>query len=259
MAKHKKASLFDSEIRSLINQGLTNPEISINLNLSQAQVASYVQEVIGGNPNYLKRKTKHKHLHEEILKLRLKMSDKEIREKLSLNKSEMKSCLSRAYNDPKLAHLRKDKRRRDSWSSKELRFLFRWSGIISQEEINKHLKRGKNRIVIKEKLQSLGLCSKNINGLTLNKFKSIFKREPVYVLETHAGSPASKFTDIARWKIIPWCHVEEMLNDGVIGQTEAFKTYVKSMALFQKWVHGEDYWSSLTSLPAFNLDKELCK
>ena len=252
MVNNKKPSDFHDQIKDLVGIGLTNPEIATEIGLTRPQVAAYVQKFLGGNENYLKRRAKHKHLHEKILKLRLKMSDEEIRDKLCLSEGEMKSCMTCAYRREDLKHLRKDKRRRDSWSSDELRFLLKWSGIISQEEINKYLKRGKNRIVIKEKLQQLGLCSKNINGLTHSKFRALFGCDPFYFLQTSAGSPASKFSELANWIIVPWCHIEEMLNDGVIDHTESLKIYVSAMAIFQRWVHGDDYWKSLTSVPVFN-------
>ena len=252
MGTNKKAKQFHSEISNLIGQGLTNPEISKELGLSIAQVAVYTQRFLGGNPNYLKKISKHKHLHEKILKMRLKYTDKEIMNKFSLTSSELKSCMTHAYKNKKLGHLRKDTRRRDAWSGEELRFLLKWSGIISQKEINDYLGRGNGRIVIKEKLQSLGLCSKNINGLTYSKFTSLFNVDPLFILETSAGSPASPYFKAANWKLVPWCHVEEMLNDGIIDQAESIKIYVRTMASFQRWVHGKDYWRSMTSDPVFN-------
>jgi len=57
--------------------------------------------------------------------------------------------------------------------------------------------------------------------------------------------PASKFSDNANWKIVPWIHTEEMLNDNHINHTESLKIYIKSMAIFQKWIHGDNYWKVL--------------
>lgn len=251
MAKFKTARNFKDEIEGLIAMGKTNPEIATELGLTINQVALFAQRELGGNPNYLKKKTKHAHLHEEILKLRLKLSDAEIREKLGLTHGEMKSCMTYAYQREEFKHLRVETRRRDPWSSEELRFLLRWAGVITRKEINEHLGRGKNEIVIKEKLQELGLCSKNVNGLTFSQFRALFKRDPIFYLSTSAGSPASKFSEYANWKIVPWCHISEMIKDGEISYTSALHIQVEAMAMFQRWVHGDDYWRSLTSKPVF--------
>lgn len=246
-----KAKEFHTEIKDLINQGLTYPQISDELGLTRAQVSCYSQRFLGGNPNYINKKSKHKHLHKKILEMRLKISDKEIMQKLNLTKSEMKSCMTYAYKNKELSHLRKETRRRDSWSNKELKFLLQWSGIIPRKEINDYLKRGNSEIVIKEKLQQLGLCSKNVNGMTYSQFTSLFKTEPFFYIETSAGSPASKFAKFANWKIVPWCHIDEMIKNKDIEHTEAIETYINSMATFQRWVHGENYWKSLTRTPKF--------
>lgn len=251
MASKKRAKDFHNEIQDMIVFGLKNPEIAEELGLTVPQVAKYAQRNFRGNPNYLKQITKHTHLREVVLKDRLKFSDKEIMSKYGLTKSELKGCLTYAYKLKNLTHLRKDKRRRDSWSTEEYRFLFKWSGILSREEINSYIKRGKTDIVIKDKLRLLGLSSKNINGLTHSQFQKLFKKEPIYYLKTSAGSPASPFTESARWRIIPWCHIKEMLDSGHIAHSESINIYVSTMALFQKWVHGEDYWKSLTSKPCF--------
>lgn len=249
--KNKKAKDFHQEIHSLLLAGKTNPEIAEELGLTRCQVAIYVERNLGGNPNYLKKRSKHKHLHEKILTMRLSLSDAEIRKKLGLTESEMRSCMSSAYKKKQLKHLRKDDRRRDSWSSEELRFLLKFSGIIPQEDLAKILNRGKSRIVIKEKLQKLGLCSKNINGLTLSKFRVIFCCNPDFLVQTNAGSPSGIKSNQANWKIVPWCHIDELLDAKLIGCAEVFRTYVKTMATFQKWVHGNNYWASLTSEPMF--------
>lgn len=243
---------FHDEIKAMIGQGMTNPEIASELNVSRNALAIYVQKKLGGNDNYIKRKTKHKHLRKKVLELNLKMSNQEIAKKLNLTKSELKSCFTIAYMDQDLKHLRKDSRRRDPWSTRELRFLLRWSGVISQSDINEYLKRGKGRIVIKEKLQELGLCSKNVNGMTLSQFRALFKKEPVYILETWAGSPSSKFLNSpTHFKIIPWIHIDEMIKDGHIDTVKSIAIYVEAMAMFQEWIHGKNYWESLTSAPYF--------
>ena len=69
MVNKKYSKNFHSEIKSLLCQGMTNPEIAKTLGLSNGQVSSYTQRFLGGNPNYLSRLKKHSHLHEKILKM----------------------------------------------------------------------------------------------------------------------------------------------------------------------------------------------
>ncbi len=247
MANKKRAKDFHAEIHDMIVFGLNNREISEELGLSLAQVAVYVQRHLGGNPNYFNKKTKHKHLREKVLRDRLYLSDKDIMSKYSLSKSELKSCLTIAYKIDHLKKIRKDRRRRDTWSADEFRFLFRWSGVISRKEINKHLRRGKTEIAIKDKLSLLGLSSKNVNGLTYSQFTGLFNKKPRYFLETQAGSPGC-----LRWKLVPWCHIEEMIYDNYIEHSHAVTLYISAMAMFQRWVHGDNYWKSLTSTPKFS-------
>lgn len=255
MANRKKAKDFHHEIKDLINQGLTNPEIAEELKLTRSQVAIYSQRFLGGNPNYLKKKTKHKHLRKDVMTYFLDHSQDECIDKFGISKSEFKSIMTVGYRDQNLSHLRKDKRRRDAWSSEELRFLLKWSGVISRDEINSILKRGNSSIVIKEKLQKLNLCSKNVNGLTFSQFKKLFKSEPIYYLKTCAGNPGPSgcFSD-SRWKLVPWCHIEEMLVSGFVKHSESIVLYIMAMAKFQRWVHGKDYWKSLTSTPFLTSD-----
>lgn len=244
-----KARDLKQEIVDLIGQGKTNPEIAAKLDISKNSVAVFTQRELGGNPNYLKRKIKHKHLHRKVLTAKLAMNDLELMEKFNLSASELKSCLTSAYKREEFAHIRKDKRRRDAWSSEEYKFMLKYSGIISQDEISQQLKRGKGRRVVKEKMQQLGLSSKYINGLTLSKFYALFKKAPIYYLETTAGPPCSKFSKRSHFKIVPWCHIREMLIDGYVEQCEVFQVYIDAMAMFQRWIHGSDYWRSLVNNP----------
>lgn len=231
--------------------GFTNPEIAKELGLSVNQVANYARRYLKGNANHLKRITKHKHIIKDVMKYFLGHTEQECLSKFNITKSEFKSIMTMGYRDKNLTCYRKDTRRRDPWSKKELHFLLRWSGVLSTTEINNYLKRGVSKIVIKEKLISLGLASKNVNGLSYSQFTSLFKKEPLYYLKTAAGSPGSNSNSYSYWKIVPWMHVKEMLGSGYINHTESVKIYIEVMALFQRWVHGKDYWKSLTSVPAF--------
>lgn len=242
MKRKSKCEQFHDEIIVLIREGKACPEISRELGLSVHAVSNYCQRELSGNPNYLLRKKKHSHLHENVLNYFLNHTFKETQDHFQLTKSELKSCFTVAYRKPELSHIRKDKRRKDSWSSEELRFLFRKSGIISRDEINDHLKRGKTNIVIKEKISSFGICTKAINGMTISQFRNLFNKEPLSYIQTTAGSPGAYG---GFFKIVPWCHINEMLKSGYIDGIESVRIYIDAMSLFQKWIHGEDYWSSM--------------
>jgi biotin operon repressor len=247
MASKKKPRQFHNEIKDLINAGYTNPEIADELQFTRTQIASYAQRHFKTNPNYLKKITKHKHLRKKVMKYFLNHTAKQCQDKFNLTPSEFKSLMTTGYRVKEFKHLRKDTRLKTDWSTKELKFLLKYSGIISQKDIAETTGRGKSRIVIKEKLQSLNLCSKNINGLTLTKFIALFGKKPKYCIETSAGSP-SGFTN-SNWRIVPWLHIDEMLKEKYIDQIDSIKIYVETMALFQKWIHGKNYWQSLTKIP----------
>lgn len=251
MPCYSKCEPFIEDIKLMIKFGYNNVQIAEAIGLSKATVQLFVSRKLGGNPNYLKHKTKHKHLRKPVMEYFLSHTWEETKKHFKLKDSELKSIFTIGYIDPKLAHLRKDTRRRDAWSTEELRFLFRLTGVISRDEINQHLNRGNSGRVIKEKLMKLGIPAKNVNGLTYSQFTSLFKKKPVYYLATTAGSPGSKFVQYANWKIVPWCHIEEMLNDKYIEHSDAIKLYVETMAMFQRWVHGPNYWQSLTNKPVF--------
>jgi hypothetical protein len=227
-------------IKRMIEDGKTNLEIASFLNCSNESLSVFVRKKFGGNPNFLNSIKKHSHLHEEVLKLRLRHDDEFIMDKLNLTSRELKSCLTAAYKKPSLAHLRKDKRKRDPWSNYELKYLLKNAGLISRKKINDHLKRGKSDRVIKEKLNSLGISSKNLNGLTLTQFKNLFKKDPDNFIQTSAGPPNAfqrAGENGGRFKIVTWIEISKMIKEKKIDAPYAFKKYIDAMTLFQNWVN----------------------
>lgn len=233
-------------ISQFIKMGLTNKEIAKRLNRPLSGVSLVVSRKLGGNPNYRLKKTKHKHLHEVALKTFLTHSFEETAKILKLTESELKSCLTYAYQNEKLSHIRKDKRRHDDWSSKDLLFLLKYSGILSRDEINKKINRGSSGRVIKEKLMQLKVAGKNVNGLTLSQFQKLFNHKPEFYIQTSAGSSGAPKGINTCFKIVPWAHIDELLTKGIIEHEETVKKYISTMAMFQTWIHGKDYWKSLT-------------
>lgn len=246
MAKpYKKDEI--NKIKNLIKQGFTNKEIALKIDRPACAVAMVTQRKLGGNPNYRLKKTKHKHLRDKVLVYFLNHTMQETAEHFNLKMSELKSCLTVAYKNPLMAHVRKDKRRHDAWSERELLFLLKYSGVISRDEINEKLSRGNTGRAIKEKLMSLGVCSKNLNGMTLSQFRKIWGFDPEFYLMTTAGSPGG-FKNTTFFKIIPWAYIDELIKNKTINHEISFVKYVSTMAMFQKWVHGENYWHSLVNI-----------
>lgn len=244
-----KCEPFIDQITSMVRNGKTNVEISRKIGLNASTVSQFVRRKLCGNLNYLKKKTKHNHLHREILVFFLKHTEKETQDKFNLTQSEFKSCMTCAYKRKEFSHIRKDNRQHSQWSEKQYLFLLKYSGVVSRCELSKYIKRGRSEIVIKEKLQKLNICSKTTNGIRYSQFISIFSCEPDYILQTTAGSNGRGG---GCFKLVPWCHVDEMLSDGRINCSETLAIYFSAMAMFQRWIHGENYWQSLTAINRIN-------
>ena len=228
---------LDQELKDFVELGMTTKEISILLGLTQATVSIYCNRKLGlKNPNYLKRITKHKHLHKKALKTFLTNSHKETASILGLSEGELKSCLTYAYKDENLKSIRKDKRKKDKWSSRDLRILLTNAGLISRKEICEKLNRGKTVHVVKDKLGQLGVSSKNLNGLTITQFRNLFKKEARAYKKTSAGSGGDTLG--GHFKIVPWTLIEKEFECGYIDHSAEVELYVKSMALFQRWTTG---------------------
>ncbi len=236
---------FRDEIEILLDEGLTNPEISEVLGFDLGVVRRFVRSEYGGNKNFMKRHTKHKHLRAEALRMKTKerLGDNEIMRNLNLTKSELLSCLHKAYHDPSLSHLRVSPYKVKPWTDEDTLFLLRWSGILPISEIAKHVKGGVSVPAVKGKLAKLKVCSTNINGISVKQFEKLFNKLPEYYIETAAKTPG---IGDKKFQLVPWAFVEELLKKKKIRQSKIIREYVYSMAKFQKWLHGDNYWYSMT-------------
>lgn len=75
----------------------TYPEISELMGKSRSQCQQRAEYMGLTNPTYRIRKTKHKHLHKQVLIYYKTHSARETQKKFNLTPSEFKSCLTYAY------------------------------------------------------------------------------------------------------------------------------------------------------------------
>lgn len=239
-----KGDDFKERIASGLKRGLADPEIAQELNCSKHSVTMFRQRHIGPNPNYMKRKTKHKHLREDVFKYFQKHSYKECMEKFGLTKSELKSIFTVGYKIDALKKYRKDSRRKDAWTEEQIKEMLKCIGLLSRKEIAKRIGRGNAR-VIKEKLQHLGMTyPKYTNGLTMSRFRAIFGCEPEFYLETTAGPGRGMYASTF-FKIVPWCWIKDAIESGDLSPASPIIAWVNAMADFQEMIHGKDVYGSL--------------
>ena len=159
---------------------------------------------------------------------------KETCERFNLTESEMKSLQTAAYRMPELAHLRKDTRRKDAWTIKELKFMLKRAGIIERKNIGKHLGRGFST-VIKEKCQLLNCRGvRYINGLPLRLASLIVP--DIQGIKTLAGAPGPN--GCCHVTIVLWTELEKKIKYKRINPE--IRAAIKAMARFQKWIFGKE-------------------
>ena len=222
-------------LQILIESGHSNPEIAEIMDRPLTGIAIKSQRVCGGNPNYMKKKTKHKHLREPVMRYFLDHSAEQTMKKFKLTASEFKSLFVAGYMDPRLKHLRKDKRNKDLWTSRHYKILLQNSGLKPREEISKMIGKGNVNSCIKDRLRALKVASKSINGITISQYRSAFNSEPGFYIQTKAG-PTGGVHSSSHWKIIPWVYLEKEINDKKIKAPKITKDLVSAMALFQNWI-----------------------
>ncbi len=232
----KWAEWTESELMHLgflIQGGFTNPEISKIMGKPRTGVAIKAQRIWGGNPNYRKSITKHAHLREPVMRYFLKHSWEETKEKFGLTQSELKSLFTVGYRDQNLKHLRKDKRVKREWDTKDYLTLLRFAGLKQRTWISKKLKRGGVHST-RERLEKLGIASKNLQGITLSQYRQAFGAEPERYIQSEAGPNRSGMP--TRFKIILWSDLDRWLKRGKIHAPDVFKVHCSAMAMFQNWV-----------------------
>lgn len=224
----------------LIEAGFTNVMIADIMKKPRTGVQVKAFRMYGGNPNYMKKHTKHAHLRGQVFEYFMKHSWDETKEKFNLTQSELKSVFEVGYRDPKYKHLRKDTRRKDVWTTKDYLTLLRFAGLKQRTWIATKLKRGGVH-AIKDRLKRLGLSSKSLQGITLSQYRAAFLSEPKRYIQTEAGPNRSGMP--TRFKIITWVDLNKWLRSGEIHAPEIFKIHVSAMARFQEWV-----WNGYESL-----------
>lgn len=180
---------------------------------------------------------KHKHLRKPVLEYFLNHSFKEVMEHFKLTKSELKSVFTAAYKNPEWAHIRKDTRRKDLWSLKEILFLLTYSGLQSRSWIAKKLKRGCSTN-IKERLQKLGGSSKFRSGIPLT-WAQVFWPNAILdplCIQTKAGPNGINCR--TNFKIIVW---EDCLKLAKKYPTHSLMVDgIKAMIKYQKFIFQND-------------------
>lgn len=169
---------------------------------------------------------RHAHLRKRAMSYFLHHTFDETCQAFGLEKNQLRSLLNIGYTDPKLAHLRKDSRRKDSWTFKETLYLLRASGLQSREWIAKKLKRGTFHSV-KENASRLNFTTKYINGLPLKWAQELLQNKDIDYIEKKAPDKC----------FVPWVSLYYYARkDGLV--PEHILGLLAVMAKFQKRVHG---------------------
>lgn len=211
-------------IKMLARQGFSKAEVSRKTGVSVARLGNLGSSVKFQNGQVTRfKEVKAKKV--EIHLYRLKHGTAKTAKKFKLTPGQISHASQMATKrNPDLPRF--DNRRRDPWSAKELTYLLKYAGIKSRQEINEKLKRGKTDIVIKEKLDKLGVSSKNMNGISFLQFQNIFGEQP------------ELFVNGTRFKIIPYCYIVKFIRRKRIKIDDSLRIYFETMATFQKWIHG---------------------
>lgn len=180
---------------------------------------------------------KHKHLRLPALRYYQAHTAKETAKRFGLTDREFKSLITVTYKTAAWKKLRKETRTHEPWSAKELKFLLRHAGLVPRKKIMEKIGRGKNVCHIKERLQTLGVASRTIQGITLSQYINAFGERPRFFLKTSAGPDGgAKGTLPTRWKLVPWVWLDQELKAKRLKTAPEFRMLVSSMAMFQDWI-----------------------
>jgi hypothetical protein len=157
----------------------------------------------------------------------------ETQEHFKLTRGELKSIFTVGYRDPKLAHLRKDTRRKDSWSVEEMLFAIRHAGIRERNWIAMKLKRGNSGVVIKEKFQKWNASTKHLHGMPLNWALSLWPHaEFSNKIRTKAGPSGNE--GVWRFQLIPWADC--LKYSRTYSTPPAIRSGIRAMLRFQQFI-----------------------
>lgn len=222
-------------LRELVATGkYTYPEIAIFLGRGKASTLNKGLELGLKNKAYINQKTKHKHLREPVMRYFLTHTWEETRVRFGLTRSELKTIFTVSYRDPKLSHLRKDRRRKDPWTIKETLALCQNAGLISRREIARRLNRGSMHAV-KEAASRLNSSTRYLNGIPLNLAQLIDPQ--IRGIKTRAGAPGPNGK--CHFNLIPWVVLEDVIKRRGCRVPEEIQIGVKALASFQRFIYGE--------------------
>lgn len=181
---------------------------------------------------------KHAHLRLAAMTYFLTHTAEQCQKKFKLTASEFKSLCSVSYKMPEYKHLRKETRDHSPWSTKQLKFLLRHAGLRPRKWVAEQIGRG-NDICIKERLQSLGLSSRTLQGITLSQFRQAFGKDPDFYLQTDAGPSGNLHAEgSGHWKIIPWVWLDGEIKAKRLRAPKIFRQLIEARAEFQEWIFG---------------------
>lgn len=179
---------------------------------------------------------KHSHLREPVMRYFMTHNWEQTCKKFGLTHSELKSLFSTGYRMVEFKHLRKETRDHSAWSTKQLKFLLRHAGLRPRKWIAEKIGRG-NAVCIKERMQTLGVSSRTLQGITLSQFRKAFGQEPRFYLKTDVGPDGGvKGTLPTRWKIIPWIWLDQEIKTKRLKTSKEFKMIISARAQFQEWI-----------------------
>jgi hypothetical protein len=213
------------KVRSMVNAKVPLEEVSIHFDTTPCALKS----LCSLNKIKLKYKFKYTHIYEKVLNYYIINGKDAAKKKFNLDEKSFNNCYETAI---KKFPQRRDTRRKDPWSLKDLLFMLRKSGFISREAINNKIKRGKNYRVVKEKLKLLKISSsRTVNGLTLKTAVNYFGDLDFSPIKTKACPEGFEMILVTWSDLYKNIKYKRKIDPNI-------KKCVKTMALFQKFIHG---------------------
>lgn len=182
---------------------------------------------------------KHAHLREPLLIYYLTHSAKQCQKKFNLTPSEFISCLTNAYKDPQLAHIRKDTRTHAPWSLNDWLFALQHCGLQELGWISHKMGRSQKskRYAVKEKIASVGGgTTRFLNGMPISWAQELWPHINFddKAIKTKSGPTGGNFSGNFRFKLIPWVDIEKIASKQKT--PEHIMRCLRAMATFQRFI-----------------------
>jgi hypothetical protein len=178
---------------------------------------------------------KHAHLRMKVMTYFLTHSIAETMKKFGLSLTELKSLQTTAYQDEKYDHLRKEYRRHDTWSHRDVLFFLRHAGLQPRLWIALKLRRGGTMHSVKDKVRRFSMNTRYMNGLPQRLARELLGHDDIEGIKVKAG-PTGEGVD-CRPLLVPWVSLYSKAR-----RTEGFPPHLlgslRAMSRFQKKVHG---------------------